>query len=75
MEIPVDRLSPEALRAIVEAFVCQEGTDYGEGDVSLEEKISQVMAQIAEGRAVIRFNAEDQTCGVFPSESHTVRRR
>ena len=35
LAIPYQRLSAEALDAILEDFVCREGTDYGDYDVSL----------------------------------------
>ncbi len=68
MEIPVDQLSPEALKGIVEEFITREGTDYGQVEVSLHDKIAQVMAQIAAGEVVVRFDASNQTCGLFVKE-------
>ena len=36
--IPVDQLAPELLEAVIESFVLREGTDYGDGDFTLEQK-------------------------------------
>jgi uncharacterized protein len=66
MDIPIDQLKPELLRSIAEEFVTREGTDYGDMEVSLDEKVAQVMDQIKRGLAVIRFDTKTQTCGVFP---------
>lgn len=66
MEIPADRLSPEALRGLVEEFVTREGTDYGDQEVSLETKVAQVLAQLRRGEVVIRYDPKSQTCGLFP---------
>ena len=45
LKIPYDQLSPEAIHGVIEEFVTRDGTDYGEIEVSLETKISQVLIQ------------------------------
>ena len=44
MRIPHKDLSPEALLGLVTEFASRDGTDYGEWEVLLEDKIYQVMA-------------------------------
>ena len=56
MEIPHERLDAETLRAVVEEFVTREGTDYGDRVCSLPEKVSDVMAQLKRGEAVILWD-------------------
>ncbi|MBF0143070.1 MAG: YheU family protein [Magnetococcales bacterium] len=68
MDIPYNRLSPEALRGIVEEFVNREGTDYGAVEVPLETKVAQVMDQIRKGLVVIRYDPVTGSCGLFPKE-------
>jgi uncharacterized protein YheU (UPF0270 family) len=46
LKIPYDQLNPETLHGIFEEFVTRDGTDYGEIEVSLETKISQVLSQL-----------------------------
>ena len=48
MEIPYKKLAPDVLRAVIEEFVTREGTDYGEGNFSLDEKVAQVICQLDE---------------------------
>ena len=55
--IPHTELSAEALRSVVESFVLREGTDYGEREVSLEQKVLQVMRQLERGEVQIVFDA------------------
>ena len=55
--IPHRDLSAEALRGVVESFVLREGTDYGEREISLEQKVSQVLQQLERGEAQIVFDA------------------
>lgn len=54
--IPHTELSPEALRGVVESFVLREGTEYGEREYTLEEKLAQVMQQLERGEAQIMFD-------------------
>jgi uncharacterized protein len=65
MDIPVEELKPETLQALVEEFVNREGTDYGENEPSLDSKVSEVIDQIKKGSAVIRYDPDTETCGVF----------
>lgn len=65
VKIPYDQLSCEALQNVAEAFVSREGTDYGEVEVSIETKISRVIAQIKSGKAVIVFDQKSESCTIL----------
>ena len=67
MIIPREQLKPDVLRGILEEFVSREGTDYGHHDVSLEEKIAQVLRQIERGQAEIVFDPASETCDIVPA--------
>ncbi len=58
------KLSPDALRGVIEAFVLREGTEYGARDYSLEEKVLQVMRQLERGEAQIMFDPNTETVGL-----------
>lgn len=62
--VPHEELSPDALRGVIEAFVLREGTEYGERDVSLDVKVSQVMRQLQRGEAQIVFDLESEEIGI-----------
>ncbi len=64
VELSVDDVSPEALRGLIEEFVTRDGTDYGDVERSVEEKIAQVTAQLASGEARIVFDPETETTGI-----------
>lgn len=64
VEIPWQRLSADALDAILEDFVGREGTDYGDYDFSLEDKKAQVAAQLRNGKATLLFDPISQTCHI-----------
>jgi uncharacterized protein YheU (UPF0270 family) len=63
-ELSPDQLSPEALRGLIEEFVLREGTDYGAVERSVEEKITQVSAQLASGDAQLVFDPTTQTTNI-----------
>ena len=67
LKIPYDQLSPEAIHGVIEEFVTRDGTDYGEIEVSLETKISQVLGQLKSGKAVIVFDQATETCTILRS--------
>ena len=69
LKIPYDQLSPEALQGVIEEFVTRDGTDYGEIEVSLETKISQVLGQLKSGKAVIVFDQGSETCTILKSDN------
>ena len=62
--IPHTELSAEALRGVVESFVLREGTDYGEREISLDQKVAQVLRQLERGEARIIFDAELETVDI-----------
>ena len=64
VEIPHCELTDAALRGVVEAFVLREGTDYGQRDYSLDEKIASVMRQLDRGEAVIVFDPETESVSI-----------
>ncbi len=64
MIIPHQELSPDALQALVEEFVTRSGTDYGNCETSLTEKVQQVVQQLENGEAVIVYDATMETCNI-----------
>jgi hypothetical protein len=46
---------------VIESFVLREGTDYGEREFSLEQKVAQVRTQLERGQARILFDPESNT--------------
>ena len=56
--IPHTELSDAALVGVIRAFVLREGTDYGEREFTLEEKVANVRAQLESGAAQILFDPD-----------------
>jgi uncharacterized protein len=59
--VPHRELSPDALAGVVESFVLREGTDYGDREYSLSEKVAHVMRQLDRGEAQIIFDPNTET--------------
>ncbi len=66
VELDRDQLSPDALWGLVEEYVSREGTDYGHGEWSLEEKVRQVLQQLERGEARIVFDLERESASIVP---------
>ncbi len=67
IEVPWNRLDPEVLAAVVEEYVSREGTDYGHVDVSLAQKVAEVIAQLQSGKAMIVFDEATESTGIVPT--------
>ena len=61
VDVPYTELPPELLQAVIESFVLREGTDYGEREFSLEDKVARVIAQLKRGEAKIVFDPESES--------------
>lgn len=68
IEIPFRLLSAEALKGLIEEFVSREGTDYGQGDYTLDEKAASVRRQLEDGRAVIVYDPATEGCNIVLKE-------
>jgi uncharacterized protein len=59
--VPYTELPADLLHAVVESFVLREGTDYGEREVPLEDKVTRVIAQLKRGEAEIIFDPDTES--------------
>lgn len=69
MKIPYQNLSPSTLQALIEQFVLTEGTDYGEQEYTLSEKVETVKQQLIKGEAFISFSEVDETVTILTQHS------
>jgi uncharacterized protein YheU (UPF0270 family) len=63
--VPYTELAADLLHAVVESYVLREGTDYGEKEFSLEEKVAHVLRQLERGEAQIIFDPETESVGII----------
>jgi uncharacterized protein YheU (UPF0270 family) len=62
--VPHTELAPDLLQAVIESFVLREGTDYGEKELSLEQKVARVVRQLERGEAQILFDPETESVDI-----------
>jgi uncharacterized protein YheU (UPF0270 family) len=67
--VPHTDLAAEVLRRVVESFVLREGTEYGEKEFSLEQKVAQVMRQLDVGEAHIVFDPNSESVDLITSRA------
>lgn len=63
--VPHTELGPDLLRAVIESFVLREGTDYGERELSLDQKVARVIRQLERGEAQIVFDPDTESVGIM----------
>ncbi|HEX4503604.1 MAG TPA: YheU family protein [Scandinavium sp.] len=66
MIIPWQDLAPETLESLIESFVLREGTDYGEHERSLEDKVADVKQQLKSGDVVLVWSELHETVNIMP---------
>ena len=62
--VPYAELAPDLLHAVVESYVLREGTDYGEREFSLAEKVAHVIGRLKRGEAQIVFDPETESVSI-----------
>ena len=62
--VPYTELAADLLHAVVESYVLREGTDYGEKEFSLEEKVAHVIGRLRRGEAHIVFDTDTETVSI-----------
>ena len=62
MIIPHTELSPEALQALLEDIVTRDGTDYGEQELSTEQKVNRALALLQSKKMFIVYSELHETC-------------
>jgi len=68
IEVPWQRLSESALAGVIEEFVHREGTDYGERELTLEEKSESLMAQLKRGDIMLVYDPANESCTLVNKE-------
>jgi len=56
VQIPLERMEADILRAMLEDFASRDGTDYGLHELSLEEKVANLQAQLQAGDLAVVYD-------------------
>ncbi len=68
VEVPHTALAQDLLRAVIESFVLREGTDYGERELSLDDKVRRVVRLLERGDAHIVFDPRTDSVDVVTKD-------
>ncbi|ALT00066.1 YheU family protein [Lacimicrobium alkaliphilum] len=68
MIIPISEVQQDTLEQIIESFVLREGTDYGEQEISLAEKVAQVHQQLKQGEVLLVYSELYETVNIVPKD-------
>ena len=61
LDIPLARLAPETLAGLLEEFASRDGTDYGDRELSLAEKVMQLRRQLDSGDMRLLYDGDSET--------------
>lgn len=67
MIIPYQQIAADTLTALLEEFASRDGTDYGEVEVGLAEKVAELRRQLTRGEVVIVFDPAMATTSIVPA--------
>ncbi|SMF34702.1 hypothetical protein SAMN02745866_02204 [Alteromonadaceae bacterium Bs31] len=70
MIIPPEKLTEEVLKALVEAYIMREGTDYGYTELSLEDKVELLLPKVFTGEVLICYDEESETVNLLNKSDH-----
>lgn len=66
MIIPYQRLSADVLKSVIEEYISREGTDYGEYELSLDQKVQRLLPQVHSGEVLIVFDEVTESVQLLP---------
>lgn len=56
MIVPWQQIEADTLDNLIREFILREGTDYGDVEISLQDKVDQIRAQLQSGEAIVVFS-------------------
>jgi uncharacterized protein YheU (UPF0270 family) len=68
MIVPWKEIAPETLENLIKEYVLREGTDYGDVEASLTDKVEQVKLQLKLGKVVIVYSELHESIDIKVSQ-------
>lgn len=65
MRVPAEAVPAETLQNLIEEFVTRDGTDYGERETALSERVAQVQRLLSQGEMAIWFDEATETVSLL----------
>ncbi len=60
VQVPPNRLNDDVLQALLEEFASRDGTDYGEVELTLDQKVDKLRHQLETEAVVIVFESQSE---------------
>lgn len=64
--VPPQRLQPELLQALLEEYATRDGTDYGERESTLAQKVDQLHRQLHTSDLYLLYDADSEQWDLLP---------
>ena len=71
MIVPWQQINPDTLHQLLEEFASRDGTDYGEYETSLEDKVVQLEIQLKQKRILVVYSELHESINIVPAEQFT----
>ena len=70
--VPYNQVPHNLLQSLLESFIAREGTDYGEVERSLAEKVNDLRDHLKRGEVYIVFDGESETFNLITAQEARV---
>ena len=67
IKVPPQRLEDEVLQSLLEEYASRDGTDYGEKELTLEDKVKRLQHQIDDSELYILYDLDSEQWDLLPS--------
>ena len=71
--VPPEKLASEILDNIMESFITRDGTDYGETELDMGDKLNILRPQILKGEVLIIYDNESDSLTLIPRREYANR--
>jgi uncharacterized protein YheU (UPF0270 family) len=66
--VPLQRLEADVLQALLEEFASRDGTDYGERELTLEQKVGELRMQLGRGELILLYETDSEQWDLLPED-------
>lgn len=66
IQVPLQRLQADVLQALLEEYATRDGTDYGERELMLEDKVLRLYRQLRSGEVQILYDVGSEHWDLVP---------
>lgn len=68
IEVPVSRLDPAVLSALLEEFATRDGTDYGEVETDVEKRVAKLQTDLNRSHLALLYDSDSEQWDLLSRE-------